>query len=380
VLPSVKHMHVGCSDIAHRALSTPHTCVCACVAPHTNPGHSLSQSPRPLLQETIRMSRRKDAAAVDAIRRVAKELRLPVSTVTKHAMNVLTDNRPHQGVMLDCGELAFSPMDTLPTASEVAEAAAPGDAPPVWIVLDEVSDPVRCAHAHAKALAHDPHTQVLAAGLRGSICHVAAYTHICTQTSHSLHGVRGRISVHRYTAACMHVDACHTCMRAVTRVQQNLGAIVRSAAFLGAQGVLVASRNCAPLSPAASKASAGTIEALPMHECANLPRTLMHAAHAGWLVVGADVGGSAVPCSDLVVDRPALLVLGSEGTGLRTNVRRACTATVRVAAAAGVDTAVVDSLNVSVATGVLLHCALASAAAARETWRASAASAAVAEE
>lgn len=66
--------------------------------------------------------------------------------------------------------------------------------------------------------------------------------------------------------------------------------------------------------------------------------------------------------SDCTVTQPTVLVLGSEGFGLRTNTRRACTAAVSIAA--GVSPSIVgteqaaqliDSLNVSVATGILLH-------------------------
>jgi 21S rRNA (GM2251-2'-O)-methyltransferase len=151
-------------------------------------------------------------------------------------------------------------------------------------------------------------------------------------------------------------------------VQQNLGAMVRSAVFLGAAGILAASKNCAPLSPAASKASAGCLEAFQMHDCDNLPRTLAQAATDGWCVVGASASSEAVPCSEIVVDRPTLLVLGSEGSGLRTNVKRVCEKFVKVPSVAGLDASVVDSLNVSVATGVLLHTMLTLGRSNSESW------------
>lgn len=90
----------------------------------------------------MNLARRKDAAAVTRIRAAAEERGVPLKYLSKHAMNALADNRPHQGVMLDCGGLEPIAMDELPTAAEVA-AAAPGAPPPVWLVLDEVSDPVR---------------------------------------------------------------------------------------------------------------------------------------------------------------------------------------------------------------------------------------------
>lgn len=80
--------------------------------------------------------------------------------------------------------------------------------------------------------------------------------------------------------------------RTLTRVfgilflQQNMGAVVRSAAFLGCAGVLSCARNSAPLSPVVSKASAGAVEWLVMHSARNLPRTLSAAAASGWEVLG----------------------------------------------------------------------------------------------
>lgn len=93
--------------------------------------------------------------------------------------------------------------------------------------------------------------------------------------------------------------------------QQNLGAVVRSAYCLGAAGVLACARNCAPLSPTVSKASAGALEVVQLHSCRNLPRTLLDAGQKGWAVLGAAAGRDAVPCSSVAVDRPTILVLGT---------------------------------------------------------------------
>lgn len=154
------------------------------------------------------------------------------------------------------------------------------------------------------------------------------------------------------------------------RVQQNFGAVARSVMFLGAAGMLVSTRNCAPLSAAASKASAGALEAQPVHGCVNLPRTLGAARRAGWAVLGADAaaGTPAVDCGSAAVAGPTLLVVGSEGAGLRTNVRRVCSGFVKVRDAGALDRAVLDSLNVSVATGVLLHALLRAADTTGGAW------------
>ena len=84
-------------------------------------------------------------------------------------------------------------------------------------------------------------------------------------------------------------------------MQQNLGAVLRSAAFLGAAGVLTCARNSAPLSPAVSKASAGALESLTVHSCEAMQKTLERARADGWAVLGThsvlrNSGGSGVGC------------------------------------------------------------------------------------
>jgi 21S rRNA (GM2251-2'-O)-methyltransferase len=133
---------------------------------------------------------------------------------------------------------------------------------------------------------------------------------------------------------------------------QNLGSLCRTARFLGAS-VIVSAKNSAPLSAAASKASAGAIEEAPVYAVPNLPRALEEAKAQGWRVLGAGVGENSVPVSDLDPSMPSVLVVGSEGEGLRTTVRRACDALVQVGSAP--DNSGVDSLNVGVAGAILLH-------------------------
>lgn len=69
-------------------------------------------------------------------------------------------------------------------------------------------------------------------------------------------------------------------------MQHNLGAVVRSAYFLGAAGVMTCARNSAPLSPAVSKASAGALELMPVYSCRMMQKTLQRAADEGWSVLG----------------------------------------------------------------------------------------------
>uniref|UniRef100_A0A383VRT5 tRNA/rRNA methyltransferase SpoU type domain-containing protein n=1 Tax=Tetradesmus obliquus TaxID=3088 RepID=A0A383VRT5_TETOB len=97
-----------------------------------------------------------------------------------------------------------------------------------------------------------------------------------------------------------------------------------------------------------------------------MPRTLADAAEKGWAVVGAAAEAGSVPVSLFKVDRPTVLVMGNEGYGLRATVKRCCTSLVQIEMAPPPSSSgsgsssmrqqqLVDSLNVSVATGILLH-------------------------
>ncbi len=90
---------------------------------------------------TLDLSKRKDASAMREIFKLAKELDLPIKKAPRHDLNLLSDSRPHQGLVLDCSPLQWGQLDAFPTAANIA-AAAPGAPAPVWLALDEVMDPV----------------------------------------------------------------------------------------------------------------------------------------------------------------------------------------------------------------------------------------------
>lgn len=155
---------------------------------------------------------------------------------------------------------------------------------------------------------------------------------------------------------------------------QNFGALLRSAAFLGIKGVVVSERNSAPLSASTSKSSAGAMEYTPVHAVRNLSNWLQEVRGAGWKALGAAVGTASggdernqtvvpqIDIQDYEHDgaKPVVLVLGSEGDGLRPNVRRQCDSFVHVSPQHTRDGVCVtnlglDSLNVSVAGGILMY-------------------------
>ncbi|KAI5055264.1 hypothetical protein GOP47_0030409 [Adiantum capillus-veneris] len=246
--------------------------------------------------------KRKDKKAVEWIIRTAVDRGLEVKEVSKHDLNMLADNRPHQGLILDA-----SPLELIVSTHLEAPFGENGK-DPVWVALDEVTDP------------------------------------------------------------------------------QNFGAILRSAYFLGAKGVVVCAKNSAPLSAVVSKASAGALEVMELRSCKNMIKFLNRSSENGWRAVGGSAAGTGITSvRELPRGFPTILVVGGEGKGLRTNIKRSCSELVcipglasesqgkrgslpnkdvdmgaednarPVLRGAGEDFIAVDSLNVSVAAGILLH-------------------------
>ena len=130
---------------------------------------------------------------------------------------------------------------------------------------------------------------------------------------------------------------------------RNLGAVIRSAAAFGAQGVVIPERRSAQMTAAAWKTSAGAAARMPVARATNLNRVLTQYADAGFAVVGL-AGEGDVDISDLTFDGPVLLVVGSEGDGLSQLVRKNCTYLARIPIGS-----TVESLNAGVAAGIALY-------------------------
>ena len=131
---------------------------------------------------------------------------------------------------------------------------------------------------------------------------------------------------------------------------RNLGAIIRSAAAFGAQGVVIPERRSAGLTASAWKASSGAAARIPVAKATNLNRVLQDYAKAGFTVVGL-AGEGATDIADLPgADGPVLLVVGSEGEGLQRLVRENCDVLASIPIASEV-----ESLNAGVATSIALY-------------------------
>jgi 23S rRNA (guanosine2251-2'-O)-methyltransferase len=130
---------------------------------------------------------------------------------------------------------------------------------------------------------------------------------------------------------------------------QNLGAICRTAEAAGATGVVIPRHRSAEVTPAVCRASAGAVEHLPVARVRNLADFLAAAKAAGCWSYGAD-GAAPVPYDQPDYRGGVVLVLGSEGRGLRPRVAAACDELVSIPLRGRV-----ASLNVSAAAAVLVY-------------------------
>ena len=259
-----------------------------------------------LIQVGSNTSNKKDSSGAAFVLERALELGIPVRRFPKHDLNILSGNRPHQGYVLRASPLGprrlenevLDPKDFAGTQSGLRIKRFP-----VVLALDEVWDPM------------------------------------------------------------------------------NLGALLRSAHFLGADSVVLCAKNSAPLSPTVSKASSGAMEVMNIQSVDNMMDFLDRCKEVGWRVLGTALSPTAVPMETMSVDGPTILVLGNEGHGIRTNILRRCTDVVKIVGAnkapgiaeevahsitdtqaesdinreRDLDDGGVDSLNVSVTGGILLH-------------------------
>lgn len=132
----------------------------------------------------------------------------------------------------------------------------------------------------------------------------------------------------------------------------NFGALLRTAVAAGVSGVIVPTTHMAPVSPTVMKASAGTASRIPIARTDDLPGTLYALKERGYWILGA-AGKTQQTLWETDWGRPIALVMGSEGEGLRNDVAAECDEFVSIPMPGPV-----ESLNVSVAGGIVLFAAL----------------------
>ena len=129
----------------------------------------------------------------------------------------------------------------------------------------------------------------------------------------------------------------------------NLGAIVRTAEALGAQGMVIPQRRAVGITSAVRKVAAGALESLPVARVVNLNRALEELKEAGFWIYGTAAGvGQSV--ETIKFSGPTVLVVGGEADGLSLLIQRSCDGLVSIPLRGKT-----PSLNVSVATGMALY-------------------------
>ena len=128
----------------------------------------------------------------------------------------------------------------------------------------------------------------------------------------------------------------------------NLGAIIRTANLAGAHGVIIPKRRAVGLTSTVAKTSAGAINYTPVAKVTNIVRTIEELKEKGIWFVCADMGGETM--YDLDLTGPMGLVIGNEGEGVSRLVKETCDFVASIPMKGDI-----DSLNASVATGVLAY-------------------------
>jgi 23S rRNA (guanosine2251-2'-O)-methyltransferase len=178
----------------------------------------------------------------------------------------------------------------------------------------------------------------------------------CGSAAHQ--GLCAEAGPYPYTSGDELLDRENPLIVALDQVQdpQNLGSICRTAECVGAAGVVIPERRAAEVTPAVCKASAGAVEHLRVARVRNIADFLGEARNAGCWCYGASVADASAQHPVVPYDTPdyagsgVVLVLGSEGSGLRPRVAGACDELIALPLAGRI-----ESLGVSAAAAALLY-------------------------
>lgn len=129
----------------------------------------------------------------------------------------------------------------------------------------------------------------------------------------------------------------------------NLGAILRTADCVNADGIIIGKHRSVQLTPTVAKVSTGAIDTVKVATVTNLSQTLKQLKKEGYWVVGADIE-NARDYREGQYDLPLVLVIGSEGFGISDLVKKQCDYMIALPMAGSV-----TSLNASVAAGILMY-------------------------
>jgi len=129
---------------------------------------------------------------------------------------------------------------------------------------------------------------------------------------------------------------------------RNLGACIRSAAASNVAGVIINKHQCSPITPLVRQVSAGGTESIQIFTVTNLINSLKHFEKLGYLILGTSEHADAMH-TDLDLNKPILVIMGSEEEGMREKTLEKCSQICTLS-----KNKTINSLNVSVATGVIL--------------------------
>ena len=129
----------------------------------------------------------------------------------------------------------------------------------------------------------------------------------------------------------------------------NLGACLRSADAAGVHAVITPRDKSASITPVVRKVAVGAADSLPFFQVTNLARTMEMLKERGIWLMGTALEEEAKPLYDVALTGPIGVVMGAEGSGMRRLTRELCDVLLYIPMAGSV-----ESLNVSVATGVTL--------------------------
>lgn len=132
---------------------------------------------------------------------------------------------------------------------------------------------------------------------------------------------------------------------------QNLGSILRASECFGVSGVIWSKNRGVDLTPSATKASAGASELVDIVKVSNLAESLQKLQDIGFVVIAADAAQDAIPLNDFQFPNKAVLLLGSEGEGIRPLLLKRADHRVYIPMRGKI-----DSLNVSQAAAVMMSC------------------------
>ena len=129
----------------------------------------------------------------------------------------------------------------------------------------------------------------------------------------------------------------------------NLGAILRSSVAFGADAVMITERNSPELNGTVAKAASGALDIIPVIKVTNISRSLEKLKNANYWCLGLD-NNANTELSNFDAGNRVVLILGSEGKGIRRLTKETCDHMVRIPISQQI-----SSLNVSVSAAIALH-------------------------